>query len=221
MRDSIMMYRTQCEALESLPPDQFKAVVTALWDYELDGIEPNGCDPVVAAVWMMSKPLIDKRTAAYEHGKMGGRKKPLGNQSVTTCEPLGNQSVTTCEPVGNPKDKEDMSAPAYPYKDVIDYLNQKAGTQFKDKSKDSRRHIKARFDEGYTLDDFKAVIDGRVKAWKGDAKMSEYLRPATLFGPKFESYLNAKPGKVNTFANFTQRAYDFDELERKLTGVTG
>ena len=112
-------------------------------------------------------------------------------------------------------------APAYPYKDVIDYLNQKAGTQFKDKSKDSRRHIKARFDEGFTLDDFKAVIDGRVKAWKGDAKMSEYLRPATLFGPKFESYLNAKPGKVNTFDNFTQRTYDFDELERKLTGVTG
>ena len=224
MRDSIMMYRTQCEALEALPPDQFKAVATALWHYELDGIDPNGCDSVVAAFWMMSKPLIDKRTAAYEHGKMGGRPK-----EKTTYKPPDNLSETTCEPVGILKDKEErikdkelnnnIPASEYPYKEVVTYLNQKAGTAFKDKSKDTRRHIKARFDEGYTLEDFRKVIDGRVTAWKG-TDMEQYLRPSTLFGSKFESYLNAKPGKSkNAFNNFSGRVYDFDELERKLTGV--
>lgn len=121
-------------------------------------------------------------------------------------------SVTVTDTVTDTEQK-------YPFKDVIDYLNQKAGTAFKDKSKDTRRHIKARFDEGYTLEDFRKVIDGRVTAWKG-TDMEQYLRPSTLFGSKFESYLNAKAGKgKNTFNNFTSRVYDFDELERKLTGV--
>ena len=115
----------------------------------------------------------------------------------------------------------DQDKKQYPYKDIVDYLNLKAGTKFRDQSKDSRKHIKARFDEGFTLDDFKKVIDGRCAAWKGDAKMSEFLRPSTLFGTKFESYLNAKPGTKggNAFNNFTGRDYDYDSLEKMLTGV--
>ena len=74
---------------------------------------------------------------------------------------------------------------------IVDYLNEKAGKKFKATSKDTRQHINARLAEGYTLDDFVQVIDKRCAAWKGDPKMEEYLRPSTLFGPKFESYLNA------------------------------
>ena len=239
MRDSIMMYRTQCDAIKALPPEQFKEVVCALWDYELDGIVPEG-DPIVTAMYLMAKPLIDRRNAHYESGKKGGRPKtikPNENQTKPNknlTEPNKNQT----EPNETVKDKGErikdkyieyldyadisgMNAPEYPYKEVVDYLNLKAGTRFKDKSKDTRKHIHARFAEGYTLEDFKKVIDGRVEAWKGDAKMSEYLRPSTLFGTKFEAYLNAKPGKKqkNGFANFTGRDYDYDALERMLTGV--
>lgn len=109
----------------------------------------------------------------------------------------------------------------YQYKDVIDYLNQKTGKAFKDKSKDSRSHIKARFDEGYTLDDFKAVIDKKTAEWKG-TEMDKYLRPATLFGTKFESYLNQgqvrRSTKKNSFNNIDQRDYDYAQLERELLG---
>ena len=76
-------------------------------------------------------------------------------------------------------------------KNIVEYLNQKAGKKFKSTSKDTRQHINARLAEGYTVADFQAVIDKRCAAWLGDPKMEEYLRPATLFGPKFESYLNA------------------------------
>lgn len=79
-----------------------------------------------------------------------------------------------------------------PYHEVIDYLNQKTGKNFKSTSKATQRHIKARFSDGFTLDDFKQVIDNKCGDWLRDRKMKEYLRPETLFGTKFESYLNSK-----------------------------
>ena len=74
---------------------------------------------------------------------------------------------------------------------IVVYLNRKAGKKYKVSSKDTQKHIHARLAEGYTIEDFVQVIDKRCAAWKGDPKMEEYLRPSTLFGPKFESYLNA------------------------------
>lgn len=109
----------------------------------------------------------------------------------------------------------EQSTAEYPYKAVIDYLNIKIGTAFKDKSKDSRKLIKARFDEGYTLDDFKTVIDKKVKEWGNDSNMVKFLRPSTLFGTKFESYLNQKTvakKNDNQFNNFKQRDTDYNAL---------
>ena len=90
-----------------------------------------------------------------------------------------------------------------PYHEVIDYLNQKTGKNFKSTSKATQRHIKARFADGFTLDDFKQVIDTKTSQWLKDKKMSAYLRPDTLFGTKFESYLNevsAKPKQDTSFS---------------------
>ena len=103
-------------------------------------------------------------------------------------------------------------------------LFQKTGKAFKDKSKDTRRLIKARFDEGYTLEDFMKVIDNKVSAWAGDPKMDDFLRPGTLFSTKFEGYLNEQPHKQpvqtnNRFNNFEGRSYDYSDLERQLLGV--
>ena len=80
-----------------------------------------------------------------------------------------------------------------PYDEIISYLNAKASTGFRSTSKDTQKHINARWKDGYTLSDFKKVIDIKVKEWKQDKKMAPYLRPSTLFGTKFESYLNQQP----------------------------
>lgn len=77
-----------------------------------------------------------------------------------------------------------------PYQEIMSYFNQQAGTSYRASSKATQRLISARTDEGFTVDDFKKVIDIKVANWKDDPKMSKYLRPATLFGTKFESYLN-------------------------------
>ena len=74
---------------------------------------------------------------------------------------------------------------------IVDYLNSTIGTSYKASSKDTQKHISARLKEGYTVEDFKAVIDKQYAKWKG-TEYEQYLRPSTLFGTKFESYLNAK-----------------------------
>ena len=79
-----------------------------------------------------------------------------------------------------------------PYKDIIDYLNTKAETNYKPSTKKTKDLIKARFNEGFTLEEFKKVIDNKVREWKYNADMCKYIRPETLFGTKFESYLNQK-----------------------------
>lgn len=79
-----------------------------------------------------------------------------------------------------------------PYQEVVGYLNQKTGKNFKHTSKVTQRHIRARLAEGFTVSDFKQVIDKKCSDWLRDQKMKEYLRPETLFGTKFESYLNSK-----------------------------
>lgn len=118
-------------------------------------------------------------------------------------------------------DKSD-SVRTYPYAEVIGYLNQKAGTAFMVTSKDTRKHIRARIDEGFTVEDFKTVIDHKVTEWGNNPDMVQYLRPSTLFGTKFESYLNqkvVKPSQVkskNKFCNFPQREYDWDNLEAEM-----
>lgn len=78
------------------------------------------------------------------------------------------------------------------YISVIDYLNSKTGQHYRAKSKDTQKHINARLAEGFTLDDFKRVVDNMWTDWHG-TEWEKYLRPSTLFGSKFENYLNRKP----------------------------
>ena len=79
--------------------------------------------------------------------------------------------------------------------EIVDYLNEKAHTNYRSNSKTTMRHINARLNEGYTLSDFKQVIDNRCATWLG-TDMEQYLRPETLFGSKFENYLNARAPKL-------------------------
>ena len=76
-----------------------------------------------------------------------------------------------------------------PYKEIIDYLNLKTGKNYRANIQKNKALIKARWSEGYQLDDFKQVIENMVKNWHG-TEYAKYLRPETLFGTKFDGYLN-------------------------------
>lgn len=79
-----------------------------------------------------------------------------------------------------------------PYKLIIDLLNKVAGTKYRHTTAKTRSLIKARWNEGNRFDDFKHVILVKWEEWRG-SDMDKYLRPETLFGTKFENYLNQKP----------------------------
>ena len=99
------------------------------------------------------------------------------------------------------------------YKKVINYLNEKLGTKYKPSSTINKRLIDARAKEGYSLDDFKTVIDNKCSTWSNDQKMSKYLRPQTLFGTKFESYLNEKAPSIPQHTDFKKAMLTDDTVE--------
>lgn len=110
---------------------------------------------------------------------------------------------------------------------IVEYLNQTCGTRYKHSTVNTQKHIRARLKDGYVFEDFKTVIDKKAKEWKG-TDMEKYLCPDTLFGSKFEKYLNQTintPSQTNPrnpsggFNDFKQRDYDYNELEKKLLGM--
>jgi|SRR5690625_3690090 len=76
-----------------------------------------------------------------------------------------------------------------PYVEIINYLNDVSGKKYRSTTQKTKDLIKARWIETFTVDDFKKVIDKKVKEWTG-TDMAKYIRPETLFGNKFEGYLN-------------------------------
>ncbi|MEK3955338.1 conserved phage C-terminal domain-containing protein [Psychrobacillus sp. FSL K6-1464] len=91
--------------------------------------------------------------------------------------------------------------------EIINYLNSKANKSFKPKTSSAKKFINGRLRDGYTLDDFKRVIDVKVAQWLNNPEMNAYLRPSTLFSAtNFENYLNentkgglpSTTGKPNT-----------------------
>lgn len=97
-------------------------------------------------------------------------------------------------------------------KEIIDYLNTVMNAHYSVTAKAATRHIRARLDEGYSVGDFKIVIEKMHRLWKG-TDMEKYLRPATLFnGEKFEGYLN-RPDKTD--AEMAQEA----AMHKKYDGL--
>ena len=74
--------------------------------------------------------------------------------------------------------------------EVIEYLNNKTGKRYSAKTKKTAQLIHKLFNNGFSLDDLKRVIDIKAQQWLNNEKMNQYLRPRTLFSDKFEDYLN-------------------------------
>ena len=100
-------------------------------------------------------------------------------------------------------------------KNIVSYLNDKTESKFKYTTKSTQRKINARLNEGYKFDDFIAVIDKKYKEWK-NTEFEQYLCPDTLFGTKFEKYLNQK---VNRNKRKTKNDEQWDFLKGVYDGT--
>ncbi|MEN2346504.1 conserved phage C-terminal domain-containing protein [Lentilactobacillus parabuchneri] len=93
--------------------------------------------------------------------------------------------------------------------EIILYLNSQASKHFRANSKDTAKLISGRLHDGFTVDDFKKVIDIKTPQWVG-TDYDKFLRPSTLFAPNhFESYLNERPIKQKELSQHDDTSRDF------------
>lgn len=103
--------------------------------------------------------------------------------------------------------------------EIVEYLNLKTKKSYRSSSKKLQQLIKARASEKFTVADFKRVIDNKVASWGKDPKMAQYLRPSTLFGTKFEEYLNEAPVKSPDKLQ-SKPSYDLERIKQQAMNNT-
>ena len=133
--------------------------------------------------------LVQKRYIKY--------KKGIGNQAgkylivqFDTQSDIQNDTQSCTQMTHNVTTLNKLNKTKDIYSRVIDYLNKKVGTNYKSTTDKTKKCITARLNENFTEQDFYKVIDNKCVTWLKDEKMRKYLRPETLFGNKFEGYLN-------------------------------
>ncbi len=172
-----------------------------------------------------------ERDRLYQEERRAKQRALIEKSSDKSSERTSDVAVSD---IDKEEDKEKDNNIYVPYKEIITYLNEKTGKKLRWDVKSNQKEIKARFNEGYTLDDFKMVIDKKYHEWgrkptkeelqRGVNDMRIYLRPKTLFGSNFDVYLNqeqtekvpAKPPVSRNLNNFERRGYDMDSLEEQL-----
>lgn len=132
------------------------------------------------------KKYIYNHRLLTEYNKLVNKSNIMRNNALNT-----KAKQTQSKSKANTKQTEVENEYENIIKSVIEYLNNKLNSNYRYNNKKTKEKINARIKEKYTLEDFKKVIDKKCDEWK-DTEMGKYLRPETLFGNKFEGYLNQK-----------------------------
>ena len=162
---------------------------------------------------------LDKLEQAKEQTRLRvarhREKQKLLAECNVTCNATVTESNADRTDIEEDKDIEEEKE-SIPYISIVGYLNERAGTRYKASGEKTRKAIHARFSEGFTEEDFRCVIDKKCAEWIG-TEWEKFLRPETLFGTKFESYLNARvtKGKQQTETANPRTAND-DFMERLM-----
>lgn len=232
-RDGFVFYRSFYEAVQDIEDEHTRLLaLEAIINYGVLGEElplPKG---MASIVFKLVKPQLEANNERYLNGLKGGA--PTGNQNarkqpkqpmVDFEKQLKQPMVDLEEQPKQPtvvfennqkqpkeKDKEKdkdkdinkLSGKPDDVAEIIDYLNEVCGTHYKPNTPETVRLIRARLKEGFSVEDFNRVIDTMYAKWGSNGDMARYLRPQTLFGTKFESYLNM--AAVQTTAQSTPSA---------------
>lgn len=159
---------------------------------------------------LVDKGLVSRTSYVTKHGYRAVEYAAIGPTHLDEPSATGHRTADADDPRTSATEPQPLldepQAPAQPkdpdpIEEVVDHLNQRAGTHYRATTSNTRKLIKARLKEGFTVDEFKLVIDKKCAEWLNNRDMVQYLRPETLFGNKFESYLNAKSSTQATSTN--------------------
>jgi uncharacterized phage protein (TIGR02220 family) len=137
---------------------------------------------------------------AYIESRSNNRK---GNKNEDMKEHMNEDMSNHMTPhMENENINENINKDIDIIKDIVAYLNNKLNAKYRYTTQSIQKHIKARLNEGFGYEDFVTVIDKKYDAWH-NTEMAMYLRPETLFGTKFQSYLNEKGAQDAEFGGST------------------
>ena len=137
---------------------------------------------------------IDTTASNFGYGIQNTEVEVVNNINTLNLLDTDNQDNTSNYTVEVYKEPDPYKADT---EEIVAYLNEKTGANYRPGTEETKRLIRARLKEGNTVEDFKKVIDIKTAEWLG-TEQEKYLRPITLFSPsKFESYLNQKKKKSN------------------------
>jgi len=209
-------FRNYWNVIKELPNKE--EFVIAILEYVFEDKKPDfkGLDK---GIWdLIEVPLnVSKRNG--KNGKSKTNPKKIENKSKKNRE-IDFATISISSSISNSvsskkeKDRVIGEEKEKTKKNVIEYLNNKIGSNYKTTTKSTIEKINARLNEGYSLDDFIAVIDKKADEWLG-TEMEKYLRPETLFGTKFESYLNQKVKKVKSNNPFDEMLKEEKDEQRR------
>lgn len=215
MRSQFAFYKSFDDVYQDLNDKQKLEFMNTILDVQFLRVKIDNVvfkDVILKHIWNAQKHSIQKSVKGYlESQKNTKIKEPFYGVYDDNFTPLSIPSE------GNHKEEQEKEEEKEQVKresslkeafdivkEIINYLNLKASTKYKPSTSATKKLIKARLNEKFTLEDFKRVIDNKCNDWL-NTEHKIYIRPETLFGTKFESYLNQIVSNSQTNNGWSRR----------------
>lgn len=226
------IYKEYYELITLLTEREQQELLLAITKFMFEDVEPTLNDKQTKIFNNLRRPLEKSK----KRSKCGSITKSNENQEENETKAKENQKEIKTKSNENQKENESKTHQDVNVNDnvdvnvnkitlaeikgIIEYLNIKSNSHYKYSTDKTQTLIKARIKDGFTLDDFKIVIDKKCEEWLG-TDFEKFLRPETLFSNKFEGYLNQKiTAKKKTLKDISMSDIDRAiEIERKGSGL--
>lgn len=230
------IYKEYYELITLLTEREQQELLLAITKFMFEDVEPTLNDKQTKIFNNLRRPLEKSK----KRSKCGSITKSNENQEESETKTKENQKEIKTKSNENQKENESKThqdvnvivnvndnvdvnvnkITLAEIKGIIEYLNIKSNSHYKYSTDKTQTLIKARIKDGFTLDDFKIVIDKKCEEWLG-TDFEKFLRPETLFSNKFEGYLNQKiTAKKKTLKDISMSDIDRAiEIERKGSGL--
>ena len=230
------IYKEYYELITLLTEKEQQELLLAITKFMFEDIEPTLNDKQTKIFNNLRRPLekskkrskcgsITKSNENQEENEIETKKnqkeiKTKSNENQKENENKTHQDVNVIVNVNDNVDVNVKKISLEEIKGIVEYLNIKSNSHYKYSTDKTQTLIKARIKDGFTLDDFKIVIDKKCEEWLG-TDFEKFLRPETLFSNKFEGYLNQKiTAKKKTLKDISMSDIDRAiEIERKGSGL--
>lgn len=230
------IYKEYYELITLLTEREQQELLLAITKFMFEDVEPTLNDKQTKIFNNLRRPLekskkrskcgsITKSNENQEENETKTKEnqkeiKTKSNENQKENESKTHQDVNVIVNVNDNVDVNVKKISLEEIKGIVEYLNIKSNSHYKYSTDKTQTLIKARIKDGFTLDDFKIVIDKKCEEWLG-TDFEKFLRPETLFSNKFEGYLNQKiTAKKKTLKDISMSDIDRAiEIERKGSGL--